>query len=99
VWWAAGFTRIWGAEAVPIFCALAVSVWLLVAWGMPSPRQGVPHMIRVGDRAADPELRDQLLALPGVEEALIVAEEGVAYLKVDKRQVDWARLQEFAVEG
>jgi len=70
-----------------------------VAWGMQSPRQGVPHMIRVGDRAADPELRDQLLALPGVEEALIVAEEGVAYLKVDKRQVDWARLQEFAAEG
>ncbi|MBK8639517.1 MAG: MFS transporter [Chromatiaceae bacterium] len=88
-----------GPEAVPIFCALAVSVWLLVAWGMQSPRQGTPHMVRVGDRAADPELRNQLLAIPGVEEALIVAEEGVAYLKVDKRQVDWARLQEFAAEG
>ena len=56
-------------------------------------------MIRVGARSADPLLRDQLLAIPGVEEALVVAEEGVAYLKVDKRQVDWARLQEFAAEG
>ena len=89
----------WGAAAVPIFCALAVLVWFLVAFRMQAPRQGVPHMIHVGARSADPLLRDQLLAIPGVEEALIVAEEGVAYLKVDKRQVDWARLQEFAAEG
>lgn len=89
----------WGAEAVPIFCALAVLIWFLVAFRMQPPRQGVPHMVRVGARSADPLLRDQLLAIPGVEEALIVAEEGVAYLKVDKRQVDWARLQEFAAEG
>jgi hypothetical protein len=84
---------------VPIFCALAVLVWFLVAFRMQAPRQGVPHMIHVGARSADPQLRDQLLAIPGVEEALIAAEEGVAYLKVDKRQVDWARLQEFAAEG
>jgi MFS family permease len=89
----------WGAEAVPIFCALAVLVWFLIVFRMQAPRQGVPHMIHVGARSADPQLRDQLLAIPGVEEALIAAEEGVAYLKVDKRQVDWARLQEFAVEG
>jgi predicted MFS family arabinose efflux permease len=89
----------WGAEAVPIFCALAVLVWFLVAFHMQAPRQGVPHMIHVGARSADPQLRDQLLAIPGVEDALIAAEEGVAYLKVDKRQVDWARLQEFSAEG
>ena len=89
----------WGAEAVPIFCALAVLIWFLVAFRMQHPRQGVPHMIHVGARSADPLLRDQLLALPGVEEVLIAVEEGVAYLKVDKRQVDWARLQEFAAEG
>jgi hypothetical protein len=53
-------------------------------------------MIRVGDRSADPDLRGQLLAVPGVEEALVAVEEGVAYLKVDKRQVDWARLHLFS---
>ncbi len=88
-----------GPGAVLIFCALAVSLWLLAAWRMQPPRQVVSHMIRVGPRAADSGLGDQLLAIPGVEEALIATDEGVAYLKVDKRQVDWARLQEFAVEG
>jgi MFS family permease len=88
-----------GPGAVPIFCALAVSLWLLMAWRMQPPRQVVSHMIRVGPRAADPGLREQLLGIPGVEEALVATEEGVAYLKVDKRQVNWARLQEFATEG
>ncbi len=87
-----------GPGSVLIFCALAVSLWLLVAWRMQPPRQVVSHMIRIGTRTADPRLRDQLLGIPGVEEALIVSEEGVAYLKLDKRRIDWARLQEFAAE-
>jgi len=86
----------WGANAVLIFCAGAVFVWFLAALSMRRPRQVVTHMIRVGDRSADPDLRGQLLAVPGVEEALVAVEEGVAYLKVDKRQVDWARLHLFS---
>mgnify|MGYP000591478547 CR=1 FL=1 len=37
-----------------------------------------------------------LAALAGVEEAVVVPEEGVAYLKVDSRELDSARLQAFS---
>jgi len=41
----------------------------------------------------EPTLRAQLLAIPGVEEAVIAIDEGVAYLKVDNGRLDWARLK------
>jgi predicted MFS family arabinose efflux permease len=85
----------WGVHAVPVFSALAVIILFLVAYGMRAPRQAVPHVIHVGDRAADPSLLETLRAIPGVEEVLIEADEGVAYLKVDKGRVDWARLDAF----
>lgn len=88
----------WGVHAVPVFSALAVTIWFLVAYGMRPPRQTVPHMIRVGTLAADPGLSTQLLSIPGVEEALIAVDEGVAYLKVDKERIDWARLNLFTTE-
>jgi len=34
-----------------------------------------------------------LREIPGVEEAVVVADEGNAYLKVDNRRLDSARLQ------
>jgi MFS family permease len=85
----------WGVHAVPVFSALAVIMLFLVAYGMRAPRQAVPYVIHVGDRAADPSLPETLRAIPGVEEVLIEADEGVAYLKVDKGRVDWARLDAF----
>jgi predicted MFS family arabinose efflux permease len=85
----------WGVHAVPVFSALAVIMLFLVAYGMRAPRQAVPHVIHVGDRAADPTLPEALRAIPGVEEVLIESDEGVAYLKVDKSRVDWARLDAF----
>jgi hypothetical protein len=50
----------------------------------------------VSGETAGADLQDRLLQVPGVEEAVVVAEEGLAYLKVDNRRLDWARLQAFA---
>jgi len=45
-------------------------------------------LVRVG-AAADPQgLAARLLEVPGVAEAIIVAEEGLAYLKVDSKLYD-----------
>ena len=87
----------WGGGGVLLFCAVAAIVWFLVALSMGRPRQVSSQVIRVSGEVGDWELQRRLLQIPGVEEAVVVAEEGLAYLKVDNRQLDWARLQAFSV--
>jgi MFS family permease len=84
-----------GADAVFLFCAVMALVWLLVAWSMRSPRRVSSQVIRIGDgREADvTSIEHRLLDIPGVEEVVVATDEGVAYLKVDKHRLDWARLQ------
>ena len=62
---------------------------------MRNPRQVSSQVVRVGARGVEePEtIQRLLLEIPGVEEAVVVAEEGLAYLKVDNRRLDSARLQ------
>jgi len=84
-----------GQNAVLLFCAGAAVLWLLLALPMRTPRQVSSQVVRVGARGVEePEaVQRLLLEIPGVEEAVVVAEEGLAYLKVDKRRLDSARLQ------
>lgn len=88
----------YGADAVFLLCAAMALVWLLVAWPMGSPQRVSSQVIRIsgGEDTDAPSLQRRLLAIPGVEEALVVAEEGAAYLKVDNAKLDWARLREFS---
>jgi hypothetical protein len=44
-------------------------------------------------------LAEKLKAIEGVNDAVIIAEDGVAYLKVDLGVVDRDRLEEYAVQG
>ena len=89
------FHQRFGQDAVLLFCAGAAVVWFLVAWSMGNPRQVSSQVVRVGAHCgADPvAVQRLLLEIPGVEEAVVVAEEGLAYLKVDNRRLDSARLQ------
>ena len=41
----------------------------------------------------------RLCEVPGVEEAVVVAADGVAYLKVDRRALDELMLRAFAAEA
>ena len=74
----------YGFEAVFIFCVGLIGVWLLVALSMVPPPAIKTRMFRVGampeDRAA--LLKAQLAGVSGVVEAVVLAEEGVAMLKV-----------------
>ncbi len=87
-----------GLEAVFLAAAFGVLLWLLVASGMAKPSHLTNSLLRVGtvDESEASLLVDQLLALPGVEEAVVIAEEGVAYLKVDSKTVDREALDAFA---
>ncbi len=84
-----------GPEAVYLVGAGAACAWLLVAATLRPPRQLTLHLLPMAElpAAALPGLRERLLAVPGVEEAVIALDEGVAHLKVDNHRVDWARLQ------
>ncbi len=79
-----------GLKGVFAFGACAALAWLLVAWTMANPRHLSSYLLNVG-RLNDSEAHQLTLRLgeiPGVAEAAIVAEEGIAYLKVDRQILD-----------
>jgi len=82
-----------GGNAVFILSALVGLVWLLGVWGMTPPRHLSSLIVAVGDLAHHPQqLLDQLLKIPGVDDAMVVKNEGVAYLKIDKSDYDEQKL-------
>jgi MFS family permease len=91
----------YGEGSVLLFCAGASLVWFAVAVSMGAPRQVSNRVIRVGGMAQSEaaSLQRRLLEIPGVEEAVVVLEEELAYLKVDNARLDWARLDALTTEG
>jgi MFS family permease len=87
-----------GEAGVFLFCAGAALLWFLVARTMARPRQARNQVVRLGPLAGVDllALQRRLLEIPGVEEAEVVGEEGLAYLKVDSARLDSARLQAIA---
>jgi predicted MFS family arabinose efflux permease len=79
-----------GIQAVFLFAALALLVWLAMAVSMRVPRKlgSYIHKIDVVEPAAADRLRLELAAQAGVVEVVVVPEEGVAYLKVDRQIFD-----------
>lgn len=62
--------------------------WLLVVGTMRQPRYLSSRLLKIGNGAGVDTLAARLVDIPGVAEAMVVAEEGVAYLKVDSRTYD-----------
>ena len=85
-----------GFAAVFAAGAAAATVWLLVASGMRKPGRYSSRLVNIGptDSPAAGDLVARLRDVPGVVEAVVVAEEGVAYLKVDRDRLDARALDE-----
>jgi predicted MFS family arabinose efflux permease len=83
-----------GLHSIFVVAAAGALVWLGLAASMVPPRQlsSLIRPVRVAGAAEAADLARRLNGLPGVAEAVVVAEEGVAYLKVDKRLFDPASL-------
>jgi len=75
-----GFAEVFG------FCGALMGVWLVLALGMRTPPAVRTRMYRVEglDDASAALLRNELAALAGVKEAAVMADEGMAVLKVAK---------------
>ncbi len=90
-----------GPDAVYLIGAANTLIWIALVTTMTIPENLTRHVLSLGGPAADDAsgLEQRLLDVPGVREAVIALDEGVAYLKVDSRQLDWARLQTFSASA
>ena len=79
-----------GGEAVFVASLALALVWLLVAATMKPPSYLTTKLVPIAEAAlADSAaLAARLLRVPGVHEAVVIAEERLAYLKVDSRRFD-----------
>lgn len=88
----AGFTWVFGV------CAVLALLWCGIAATMRPPRYLSSQLLHVG--ALSPSegevLAQRLMRIRGVAEAVVIVEEGVAYLKVDKAILDAEALREFS---
>jgi len=83
-----------GLHSIFMCAAAGALVWLGLAASMVPPPKlaNIIHPVRVATPDEATALSRQLASLAGVTEVVVVAEEGVAYLKVDKRLFDEASL-------
>ncbi len=89
-----------GLGAVFAGCALLGVFWLAAAATMREP----PYVTSLrrpfaGAALTDSALVGRLLAIPGVSDAILVAEEAALYIKVDTQQLDRALLEQVLEEA
>ncbi|MGO9547534.1 MAG: MFS transporter [Rhodomicrobium sp.] len=87
-----------GDTGVFVATACLAVLWLLVAVTMTPPSYLTTRLVRIPDAtAANAEsLAAKLRELPGVAGAVVIAEEKLAYLKVDSKSFDAAKAEAFA---
>lgn len=98
--WAGGWMfQHHGYNGVFLFSAAMIGIWLLAALTMRSPRYLSTFLLNVGtvSETQAKSLAVELTQVQGVAEAVVIAEDGVAYLKVDLNALDRERLQTYSV--
>lgn len=93
--WAYGLD---GSSGVFVFSALIALLWFGVAVTMRAPRATRTRMLKVdvSDAREAESLEARLTAQPGVVEAVVALDEGVAYIKVDSARADEVDLDAFS---
>lgn len=77
-----------GTAAVFALTAAIALAWLLVAATMKQPSYLTTRLVAIGEGADADTLAARLRQVPGVAEAVVIAEEKLAYLKVDSKSFD-----------
>ena len=82
-----------GLSMVFAGCAALCAVWLLVTWSMREPPYVTGLRLPLSSSAVrNPSLAEEMLRVAGVSDAVVIAEEGAAYVKVDMKSLDRAAL-------
>ena len=79
------------------FVGALLFIWFLLALTMPPPEDLSTRLLRVGPQSPGraKRLAQKLGAIRGVREATVIAEEGVAYLKVNDQTLDRSALSQY----
>ncbi len=90
----------WGIDGLYLLVLVALLLWLLLAATMRQPRYLSTYLLNIGaqNESEIPALTRDLAAVSGVVEVAVIAEEGVAYLKVEKRVLDDEKLLSFMAD-
>ncbi len=86
--------------SVFLFAFLMFVVWFLVAFSMQAPTNYKSYTVQLGDVHNDqaPAIAHSLQQLPGVADATVIAEEGVAYLRIDRDTFEEEALKSFCAD-
>ena len=89
---------IYGINGVFLFAMFAMLFWCFIALTMKSPRYLSSYVVRLSNVKADEAVKVAagLTGICGVAEAVVIPEDGAAYLKVELHALDKAGLQEFS---
>lgn len=63
-------------------------IWLLISFGLAQPRYLSSIVLLLPELKQTDEWTSKLLAIRGIEEVVVMAEQKVAYIKVDKQVID-----------
>jgi MFS family permease len=85
-----------GTAAVFVLTTAIALVWLLAAATMAQPSYLTTRLVPIADGRDAESLAARLRQVPGVAEAVVIAEEKLAYLKVDSKSFDAAMAQSLA---
>lgn len=88
-----------GAQAVYLLSSFALLIWLLLAYSMKNPRYVSTYLLKIG-KIAPAEINQMvstLVSVQGVAEAVIEADEGIAYLKVELHALDKNTLLKYSI--
>ncbi|WP_251979106.1 MFS transporter [Salinicola avicenniae] len=87
-----------GIQSVFLGAAVIAAVWLAVVWKMPAPRHLSSEIIALDAHSMGmiDTLLERFASVAGVEDVVVVPEERVAYLKVDRQRLDAEALASIA---
>ena len=91
----------WGVAGVFSVTAALALLWLLAAATMKQPSYLTTRLVALAENVArEPEtIAARLRQVPGVAEAVVIADEKLAYLKVDSKAFDAAMAESVAAAG
>ena len=93
-------SEFYGISGVASFNVMLLMVWAALAITMKKPFFFTSYLLNVGkvtEEKAQEILKD-LSLVNGVIDVTVIAEDGIAYLKIDKQYVDMDELHRFSVE-